>query len=34
VAIEYFFDSLLILICVAVAAFTLYAVSKLYQGQR
>jgi hypothetical protein len=34
VAIEYFFDTLLVLICVAIAAFALYAVKKLYQGQR
>ena len=33
-AIEYFFDTLLVLICVAIAAFALYAVKKLYQGQR
>jgi hypothetical protein len=34
VAIEYYFDTLLVLICVAIAAFALYAVKKLYQGQR
>jgi hypothetical protein len=34
VAIEYYFDALLVLICLAVAAFALYAVKKLYQGQR
>lgn len=32
--IEYYFDILLVLVCVAVAAFALYAVKKLYQGQR
>lgn len=32
--IEYYYDALLILICVAVAAFAFYAVKKLYQGQR
>jgi hypothetical protein len=34
VAIEYFFDALLILVCVGVLAFTVLAVKKLYQGQR
>lgn len=33
-AIEYFFDALLILVCVGVLAFTVLAVKKLYQGQR
>ncbi|SDP22474.1 hypothetical protein SAMN05216259_12057 [Actinacidiphila guanduensis] len=32
--IQYFFDALLILVCLGVAAFTFYAVKKLYQGQR
>lgn len=32
--IEYYFDALLILVCLGVAAFALYAVKKLYQGQR
>lgn len=32
--IEYYFDALLVLVCVAVAAFAVYAVKKLYQGQR
>lgn len=32
--IQYYFDALLVLICLGVAAFTLYAVKKLYQGQR
>ncbi|SEO36673.1 hypothetical protein SAMN05216267_1024101 [Actinacidiphila rubida] len=32
--IEYYYDALLILICVAIAAFAFYAVKKLYQGQR
>ena len=32
--IEYYYDALLILICVAVAAFAFYVVKKLYQGQR
>lgn len=32
--IEYYFDALLVLVCVSVAAFALYAVKKLYQGQR
>jgi hypothetical protein len=34
VEIQYFFDALLILVCLGVAAFTFYAVKKLYQGQR
>ncbi len=32
--IEYYFDALLVLVCLGVAAFTLYVVKKLYQGQR
>jgi hypothetical protein len=32
--IQYFYDALLILVCLGVAAFALYAVKKLYQGQR
>lgn len=32
--IEYYFDTLLVLVCVGVAAFALYAVKKLFQGQR
>lgn len=32
--IQYYFDILLVLVCVGVAAFALYAVKKLYQGQR
>lgn len=32
--IEYYFDALLILVCVSVAWFAFYAVKKLYQGQR
>lgn len=32
--IEYFYDALLVLVCVGVAAFAFYAVKKLYQGQR
>lgn len=32
--IEYYFDALLVLVCVGVAAFALYAVKKLFQGQR
>ncbi|SHN13992.1 hypothetical protein SAMN05216499_12251 [Actinacidiphila paucisporea] len=32
--IEYYYDILLVLVCVGVAAFALYAVKKLYQGQR
>lgn len=32
--IEYYFDALLVLVCVGVALFALYAVKKLYQGQR
>jgi hypothetical protein len=34
VQIEYYFDVLLVLVCVATAAFAFYAVKKLYQGQR
>jgi hypothetical protein len=34
VEIQYYYDALLILVCVGVAAFALYAVKKLYQGQR
>jgi hypothetical protein len=34
VQIQYYYDALLILVCVGVAAFALYAVKKLYQGQR
>jgi hypothetical protein len=33
-SLEYFFDALLILVCVGVTAFTVLAVKKLYQGQR
>ncbi|MBQ0847526.1 hypothetical protein J8N05_04700 [Streptomyces sp. BH-SS-21] len=32
--LEYFFEVLLILVCVGVLAFTGLAVKKLYQGQR
>ncbi|GHA24394.1 hypothetical protein GCM10010372_25420 [Streptomyces tauricus] len=32
--LEYFFEALLILVCVGVLAFTGLAVKKLYQGQR
>lgn len=32
--IEYYFDALLVLVCVGTAAFAFYAVKKLYQGQR
>ncbi|SCE19259.1 hypothetical protein GA0115240_142515 [Streptomyces sp. DvalAA-14] len=32
--IVYFYDSLLVLVCVGVALFSFYAVKKLYQGQR
>lgn len=32
--IEYFYDALLVLVCVGVAAFSVLAVKKLYQGQR
>ena len=32
--IAYYFDALLVLVCVGVAAFALYAVKKLFQGQR
>lgn len=32
--IEYYYDALLVLVCVATAAFALYVVKKLYQGQR
>ncbi|BBA99184.1 hypothetical protein RVR_5698 [Actinacidiphila reveromycinica] len=32
--IQYYFDALLVLVCLGVAAFALYAVKKLYQGQR
>lgn len=32
--IQYYFDALLILVCLGVAAFAFYAVKKLYQGQR
>jgi hypothetical protein len=34
VEIQYYFDVLLVLVCLGVAAFALYAVKKLYQGQR
>jgi hypothetical protein len=34
VSITYFFDALLVLVCVGVAAFSVLAVKKLYQGQR
>jgi hypothetical protein len=34
VEIQYYFDALLVLVCVGVAAFAFYAVKKLYQGQR
>jgi hypothetical protein len=34
VEIQYYFDALLILVCLGVAAFAFYAVKKLYQGQR
>jgi hypothetical protein len=34
VSIEIFFDALLVLVCVGVAAFSVLAVKKLYQGQR
>jgi hypothetical protein len=33
-SLEYFFDAMLILVCVGVVAFTVLAVKKLYQGQR
>jgi hypothetical protein len=33
-SLEYFFDVLLVLVCVGVVAFTVLAVKKLYQGQR
>jgi hypothetical protein len=32
--LEYFFEALLVLVCVGVLAFTGLAVKKLYQGQR
>lgn len=32
--IEYYYDALLVLVCVGVTVFALYAVKKLYQGQR
>ncbi|KPI10184.1 hypothetical protein OK074_3187 [Actinobacteria bacterium OK074] len=32
--VEYFFETLLVLVCVGVLAFTGLAVKKLYQGQR
>lgn len=32
--IQYYFDALLILVCLGVAVFAFYAVKKLYQGQR
>ena len=32
--IQYYFDALLVLICVGIVAFALYTVKKLYQGQR
>ena len=34
VEIQYYFDALLVLVCVGVAAFAAFAVKKLYQGQR
>jgi hypothetical protein len=34
VEIQYYFDALLVLVCLGVGAFALYAVKKLYQGQR
>jgi hypothetical protein len=34
VEIQYYFDALLVLVCVGVAAFAIYSVKKLYQGQR
>jgi len=34
VEIQYYFDALLVLVCVGVAAFAVFAVKKLYQGQR
>jgi hypothetical protein len=33
-AIEFFFDALLVLVCLGVIAFSVLAVKKLYQGQR
>jgi hypothetical protein len=33
-ALEYTFDTLLVLVCVGVLAFSVLAVKKLYQGQR
>lgn len=33
-AIEFFFDTLLVLVCLGVIAFSALAVKKLYQGQR
>lgn len=32
--LEYFFDVLLVLVCLGVVAFTALVVTKLYQGQR
>lgn len=32
--IQYYFDVLLVLVCVGIALFAFYAVKKLYQGQR
>jgi hypothetical protein len=34
VEIQYYFDVLLVLVCVGIALFAFYAVKKLYQGQR
>jgi hypothetical protein len=34
VEIQYYFDALLVLICLGIALFAFYAVKKLYQGQR
>jgi hypothetical protein len=34
VKIQYYFDVLLVLVCVGIALFAFYAVKKLYQGQR
>ncbi len=33
-ALEFFFDTLLVLVCLGVIAFSALAVKKLYQGQR
>lgn len=32
--IQYYYDTLLALVCLSIAVFAVYAVKKLYQGQR